>query len=245
MIDEILILAAGLGSRMAAITHDRPKCMAPFQGGTFLSRLLQQLSPHRPRRIHIVGGYQVEALRRYLENAEFAGLPFNVITNSEFARTNSLASCALALAEARGQLLVLNSDVVYDAEVIRRMVTHSAPFAFALDRSCYSEESEKIALRGDGLAVQIAKTLTAAEAAGCSLDLYRFNTESDDGAWRGMLANFLARPNTSRRLFEDFIDFTLIARPWECVDVSGLEWYEIDTVEELKEAEALFNQLKL
>ena len=245
MIDEVIILAAGVGSRMAPITRDRPKCLAPFQGGTILGRLLCQLAAHRPRRIHVVGGHQSAVLRAYLATPEYASLPFNFLENSDYLTTNSLASAALALAAARGQLLIINSDVVYDPEVIRRMAQSEAPFAFALDRSCYSEESEKIALDHQGRAVQIAKALEQSEAAGCSLDLYRFNIDAAGGFWRTMLANFEQRPRARRQLFEDFIDQTLSFQPFAYVDVSRLEWYEIDTTEELKEADELFTRLGL
>lgn len=245
MIDEVVILAAGIGSRMAAITHDRPKCMAPFQGGTILGRLLRQLAPTRPRRIHVVGGYQSEVLAGYLRGPEFAGLPFQLHHNPEYRTTNSLVSAAIALEAAQGQLLMLNSDVVYDPEVIRRMVTSEEPMALALDRSCYSEESEKIAVNPAGRAVQLAKTLLEPEAAGCSLDLYRFHPEAGGMDWRRRLANFQQRPRARRQLFEDFLDAGMVSDPFGCVDVSGLEWYEIDTVEELKDAEAIFDALKL
>lgn len=245
MIDEAVILAAGIGSRMAAITESRPKCMAPFQGGTILGRLLRQLAGHRPRRIHVVGGHRIEVLRAYLAAPEFAGLPLQLAENPAYRETNSLVSAATALAAARGQLLILNSDVVYDPEIIRRMVASEASFAFALDRSSYSEESEKIACGRDGSAVQIAKTLLPSEAAGTSPDLYRFRNDEADGQWRCMVDNFLQRPRARRQLFEDFLDTTLAAHPFACVEVSGLEWYEIDTEPELREAEELFTRLGL
>lgn len=245
MIDEVVILAAGQGTRMAAITHDRPKCMAPFQGGTILSRLLRQVAAHRPRRIVVVTGHRADVLEAYLAGPEFAGLPIEFVPNAAYRTTNSFASAEAALQRARGQLLMVNSDVVYDAEIIRRMVAADAPCAFAVDRSSFSEESEKVALDPAGRAVQLAKTLVEAEAGGCSVDMYRFNPDDPAAGWREWLVNYAHRPNVRRRLFEDFLDACLSVRPFACVDVSGLEWYEIDTVEELADAEDVFRRAGL
>jgi choline kinase len=240
MIDEVVILAAGTGSRMAEITVDRPKCMAPFLQGTILSRLLGQLRAYQPKRIHVVGGYKREVLAEYLKREEFAGLPFNLLPNDRYASTNSLISAVTAFEHSRGQLLMFNSDVVYDSVLIRRMVESTEPCAFSLDRSDYNEESEKLCMTDDGRVVQIAKTIAQADATGCSADLYRINLEVSDGLVRKLLPHFLSRPKAARQLFEDYLDHCLLPLRFGAVDISGLEWYEIDTVAELKDAEKVF-----
>lgn len=242
MIDEVVILAAGLGSRMAEITKDRPKCMAPFQQGTLLSRLLVQLRAYEGiRRIHIVGGYRAEDLEEYVKHAEFAGLPIQVWRNDVYATTNSLISAKVAFEQARGQLLMFNSDVVYEAELVRRMVESEEPFAFSLDCSGYNEESEKLVLGTQGRVAAIAKTWKESEATGCSADLYRVRIEEGNNeSLLRLLDRYLERPDAPRRLFEDFLDHFLLSHPFAAIDVTGLEWYEIDTVAELRDAEAIF-----
>ncbi len=135
---------------------------------------------------------------------------------------------------------MFNSDVVYDAELVRRMYESDIPFAFSLDRSDYNEESEKLTLDAAGRVVQIAKTTVEADATGCSADLYRVNTETADGLLVRLLPRFISRPRASKLLFEDYLDNCLLVQNFGAVDVTGLEWYEIDTVPELKDAEQVF-----
>jgi choline kinase len=225
---------------MAEITKDRPKCMAPFLDGTFLSRLLRQLRGFQPRRIHIVGGHKIEVLERYLQGDDFAGLPINLLFNERFASTNSLVSASVALSAAEGQLLMFNSDVVYQYELVRRMYESSAPCAFSLDRSDYNEESEKLTVGPNGRVVQIAKTIAEADATGCSADLYRVNTRVANGDLKRLLPHYLARPKAPKQLFEDFLDQYLLGQEFVAIDITGLEWYEIDTVAELRDAEVVF-----
>gem|GEM_PF-6479504 len=226
---------------MAEITKDRPKCMAPFQEGTLLSRLLSQLRAFEGiRKIHIVGGYRIGDLEEYVKRPEFADLPIQVWQNEIYASTNSLISAKIAFEHARGQLLMFNSDVVYESELVRRMVDSEAPFAFSLDRSGYNEESEKIVVGSDGRVVHIAKTIAEADATGCSADLYRVRIEDGANSIVALLARYLERPDAGKRLFEDFLDHLLLGLRFETVDVTGFEWYEIDTVAELQEAEMVF-----
>jgi choline kinase len=243
MTDEVIILAAGAGSRMAEITKNRPKCMAPFLDGTILSRLLKQLREYKPRMIHIVGGYKIDVLECYLRNTQFTGLPINLLLNDRYASTNSLVSAATALSKAKGQLLIFNSDVVYQRELIRRMYESPAPCAFSLDSSGYNEESEKLSVNASGRVVQIAKTISEADATGCSADLYRVNAEASNGLITQLLPRFMERPGAARRLFEDYLDQCLIAQEFSAIDITGLEWYEIDTTAELDDAEKIFKNI--
>ncbi len=64
MPDAVMIFAAGLGTRMGALTRDRPKPLLPLGGGTLLDHALAQARGIAPRRIvvntHAHAG-QVEA----------------------------------------------------------------------------------------------------------------------------------------------------------------------------------------
>ena len=41
---KAIILSAGQGSRLGALTHDRPKCLIPFAGRSLLDRQLDTLA---------------------------------------------------------------------------------------------------------------------------------------------------------------------------------------------------------
>lgn len=86
----------------------------------------------------------------------------------------------------------------------------------------------------------VAKTVVAADGAGCSLDLYRLNLHQGGEVWQTIIRAFAQRPGASKRLFEDFLDHALLAILFACVETDEREWYEIDTEAELKDAENVF-----
>src|SRR5437870_5599387 len=83
---KAIILAAGRGSRMGALTADRPKCFAEIAGRTLLSLQMQALSASADS-IAVVRGYRAEV---------FDGLPLHRFDNPRWAETNMVRSLMCA-----------------------------------------------------------------------------------------------------------------------------------------------------
>ena len=65
---QAIILAAGMGKRLGALTKDNTKCMIKVNGVTLIDRLLIQLSSLQLSRVVIVVGYKGDKLREYIGN---------------------------------------------------------------------------------------------------------------------------------------------------------------------------------
>ena len=59
---QAIILAAGMGKRLGALTKDNTKCMIKVNGVTLIDRLLIQLSSLQLSRVVIVVGYKGDKL---------------------------------------------------------------------------------------------------------------------------------------------------------------------------------------
>lgn len=66
---QAIILAAGMGKRLGALTKDNTKCMIKVNGVTLIDRLLIQLSSLQLSRVVIVVGYKGDKLREYIVRA--------------------------------------------------------------------------------------------------------------------------------------------------------------------------------
>ena len=62
----VLILAAGLGTRLGSLTSDRPKAMVPLAGKPMIGRILERLVGQGYRDFVINTHYKPEPLRAYL-----------------------------------------------------------------------------------------------------------------------------------------------------------------------------------
>lgn len=122
---KAIILAAGRGSRMQALTDERPKCLVEFGGRTLLSRQIQSLGAGGIDDIGIVTGYQRAQLSKF-ELFEFH--------NPRWESTNMVASLACAEGWLKeGPCIVSYSDIFYGSEVVRRLAACSADIAVAYD----------------------------------------------------------------------------------------------------------------
>lgn len=125
-----LILAAGRGSRMAALTSGGPKCLLNVGDGTLLDRQVAALRSAGAERIGVVGGWRVEALR---------GRGVEVLHNPDWAATTMVATlCRANDWLRRDTTLVSYGDIAFSPATARRLAASPAPLALAYDRDWHA-----------------------------------------------------------------------------------------------------------
>jgi choline kinase len=110
-----ILLAAGRGSRMNALTADMPKVLlAPPGGESLLARNLRHIALVPPGGPSIVvAGYRADKIHAFAQ--DHAHWPVDVVENMDFATTGPLHSLCLALDRAAGRdhLVIGNGDTVF------------------------------------------------------------------------------------------------------------------------------------
>jgi len=121
---EAIVLAGGLGTRLASRLHGLPKPMAPVAGRPFLEILLKQLSRSGCTRVLLSVGHQHTVIQNHF-GASFHGMPIDYVVESVPLGTGG--AIRLALAEVREpSVLVLNGDTFLDADYAAMMRFHAA-----------------------------------------------------------------------------------------------------------------------
>lgn len=70
---EAVLLCGGMGRRLQAVVHDRPKPMAEINGRPFLDILIGRLKGLGCKRFVLCTGYRGEAIRRYYQDKADSG----------------------------------------------------------------------------------------------------------------------------------------------------------------------------
>lgn len=232
---KALILAAGLGTRLAPITNDRPKSLVPVNGKPILMKQIENLHENGIADITIVSGYKADIL----EKAVHQLYPeIKIIESVDYATTNNMYSAYIAR-ESIGEngFLMMNADVYYDSSVIKALLEDKAENAIVTDIGTYIEESMKV-VEVEGRLVKISKAITPEEALGASIDVYKFSKEGGR-AFFAKCAEYIEEKKELKMWSEVALNDILSEVVFKSCPLKG-RWLEIDNHDDLAAAEKLF-----
>jgi GTP:adenosylcobinamide-phosphate guanylyltransferase len=156
---KAVILAAGVGKRLWPITQHRPKCLIEIGGETLLHRYLEALASLGIQRADIVVGYKQEMIRAAIE-ANACGVRVNFLVNEQFQR-GSISSLWIARTALDDDAIVMDADVLFHREILRRLVQSPYPNALLMDDSVKQTGEECMVVVEGGRVIALTKTMPA------------------------------------------------------------------------------------
>jgi len=121
-----IILAAGRGSRMGAVTDDQPKCLTEIGGRPLIAWQTAALREAAAGDITIIGGYRQELLEPHADQ---------ILENTRWADTNMVVTLAAASEILRHHACIISySDILYHPDIIRALSRSKASIAITYDR---------------------------------------------------------------------------------------------------------------
>lgn len=116
-----LVLAAGVGKRLAPLTDERPKGLLELGGRSLLARLLDGLQAAGVRETALVVGYQQEAIRAHLGTAH-RGMPLRYLENPAYTRGPLLSLWTGRAEFERDDVVLADGDVLFAPPLLERWV---------------------------------------------------------------------------------------------------------------------------
>jgi len=237
---KTIILAAGAGSRLRPMTDKKAKTLVKVNGKPMLGYIIDALSKNGIRDIIICTGFKSSQIVNFCENT-YPSIAFSFVENKEFEETNNMYSLFLAKKYLRGDVILMNADLVFDTGVIRGLLKQKGT-SIAVDKGRYLEESMKVIVK-NGIIKSISKKIIEKEAYGCSIDIYKID-EKDINLLVLEMERIIKKEKDRNQWTEVMLDNLLssgklVARPF---DIGKNRWYEIDNYEDLGAAEVLFNE---
>ena len=226
MIKQAIILAAGQGTRLLPYTKDRPKCLLKVGGKTILEHQVDALCAHGVDRITVVVGYLAERVREAL------GARAQYIDNTCYTTTSSMYSLWLAREAAADGCLILNSDVLFHADILRALLASPHADAIAVDFDAVMAEEETKVLVTDGRVQALSKALPRGD--GENVGMLKF---SATGA-KALFQTIESRLDQGHVM--EMAPFAVNAlaphHAIAAVSVNSLPWLEIDFPEDYQRA---------
>jgi phosphoenolpyruvate phosphomutase len=119
-----VVLAAGRGGGLEAVTADRPKIMLPLAGKPLLRWLLDGFKREGINDVTVVGGYRAEAI-------DPAGI--NLVVNERHAESGELVSLSRALPAMSADSVICYGDLLFRSYVLRDLLDCKSDFAVVVD----------------------------------------------------------------------------------------------------------------
>jgi len=116
VIDQAIILAGGLGTRLGELTRSMPKPLLDISGQPFLEYVFWNLRRHGIGRVVLSVGYLAEKTQAILGDGSRFGLDLTYIVETEPQGTGGGLKLAVDLLD--DEFLVLNGDTIFDVNYL-------------------------------------------------------------------------------------------------------------------------------
>jgi choline kinase len=226
---QAVILAAGLGRRIGPSSNSTPKCLLEVNGKPILRYQLDALRNNGVEDVVLVVGYLEKKIR------DFLGHAVSYVENTVYQESNSSYSLWLAKDRLATDFIYLNSDLIFDGAILRKLLAHPAGNAIAVDSSrlLFEDDMFKVNLKY-GRVIELNKRLDARKANASAPGPVKFSRRGRDILF-SELDRIIGHGDKSQWCYSIFgrvaerIDL-------RSVEIAGLPWIEIDTDEDLGQA---------
>ncbi|OGY94849.1 MAG: hypothetical protein A2406_04570 [Candidatus Komeilibacteria bacterium RIFOXYC1_FULL_37_11] len=239
---KAVIIAGGQGKRLLPYTKDIPKCLVKVNDKAILDYQLEALDFCNIKDIAIVTGFGDKFVREHLKAK---GIKITVIENKNYQNTNNAYGIWLArdyALDSPDGFLLINSDLIFPPTMLKFLIEHSEKDAIIIEPTTeQSSDMVKVKMEGDNI-VAMSKEIPPQETAAEAVGPVKFSHDGGQ-AFMDFIGSFIAKGELNHWFFYMLGDFA--RQRWLAgIKNPGFVWTEIDTPEDLKQAEQIVKRLK-
>lgn len=242
---QAIILAAGMGRRLGEYTADNTKCMLEVNGIRLIDRMLAQLFDLELERVVIVIGYEGDKLKNYiLQN--YSGKPIVFVENKVYDKTNNIYSLWLAREYmAESDTILLESDLIFEDNVLKSALT-------CKDRNVALISKYENWMDGTMVKIDENRNIinfvpkadfkySDTESYYKTVNIYKFSKDFIVSHYLPFLDAYI-RALGENEYYEQVLRVLTIIDKFglKALPITGMNWYEIDDVQDLRIAETIF-----
>jgi len=241
---DLLLLAAGMGTRLGDATRDLPKALIPLHNQPLIDYALDSFltMPWIDRAI-VVTGFQEKKMREHLANRP-TGKPIVPVSNSDYQKGN-FYSLYKGLEAVGKEWVVTNVDHIFPKNLLHhcrescRGVSAICDFDRELETDCM-----KVALQEPKSSKRIVEINKTLETFDCGYIGMTFVMENTRNQYIQSVQRVFEKDDP--HAYAEMILQDLANRGNDCaphvVDASGFGWLEIDTTQDRDRATNVLDQ---
>ena len=248
---QAVMLAAGMGKRLGKYTKGNTKCMLSIHDKTLIERAIEALYEAGITKFTIVVGYKGENLKKYLleecQNPIVKKMNLTFIDNDIYDKTNNIYSLYLAKDTLmEDDTILLESDLIYDYDLIKRLVDSNEQNLVSVAKYEQWMDGTVIKIGEKGNITEFIEkkdfSFDEIDKYFKTVNIYKFSKEFSQQQFVPFLKAYIEAygENEYYELVLKIIAH-LSRSSLKALDVSYLNWYEIDDAQDLDIANCMFS----
>jgi histidinol-phosphate/aromatic aminotransferase/cobyric acid decarboxylase-like protein/CTP:phosphocholine cytidylyltransferase-like protein len=244
---KAIILAAGYGKRMRPFTDTTHKTLLRIGDRTVIQWIVDALVANGVGELVVVTGYMATELQQSID-AAYPDLSITYVHNERYAQTNNIYSISLALnsIEIDSEILLIECDLIFEPNVIRRLLDSPYPNVALVDHYRAGMDGTVVEV-ADGVITEVIVPRRQGpgfvlEGKFKTLNIYRFSQEFCAGSFKKLLNYYTAVINDND--FYEMVLGIIIFLQQETISAEILtteRWTEIDDPNDINVARFLFD----
>ncbi|HDD45871.1 MAG TPA: phosphocholine cytidylyltransferase family protein [Candidatus Aenigmarchaeota archaeon] len=240
---KALIIAAGQGSRLKELTNHKPKPLIQLLGRSLIERVILNIKQAGINEFVIVIGYLGDKIKAKLRDGKKYGVKIQYVENKEWDKENGISVLKAKEALKNENFILTMSDHVFEPRMVKELLKLGADIKneciLCVDKSLsknYIDLDDATKVRVDnGYILDIGKGLKEYNAIDCGVFLCTpiiFKAlEKSIKNGNATLSGGIAVLAKERRM--------------KAFDIKNIFWMDIDTPEDLKNAEFMLKEKSL
>ena len=234
-----------MGRRLGKLTADDTKCMVRLGGVPIIDRMISQIISNGINKITLVVGYKADHLIEHL-SGRFPDAEIGFIQNTIYDKTNNIYSLSLAkdlLME--DDTILLESDLVFEDGILKKILDNDYPDLALVDKYESWMDGTMVKLGEDNTIVNFiskkAFDFGEADKYYKTVNIYKFSKSFSRGKYVPFLEAYCKSLGNNEYYEQVLKVIALLDNPQlKALMLDGEKWYEIDDIQDLDIAEALF-----
>jgi L-glutamine-phosphate cytidylyltransferase len=245
---QLIILAAGQGTRLRPLTENCPKCLVEIKGKSILQWQIETAVECGIdlKDITVIGGYQAAQLYEF---------GINVVENTAFNNTNMVYTLFCAKKYFSNDMIVSYGDIIYEKKVLEKLLASSRDISIVIDKNWKGywqerfdnplEDAETLKLNKDSTIYEIGKkTESFQNIEGQYIGLIRFKNDGVKELLNIYLdVNEMADKHTANNIYMTDLLMNMINNKHKLYAIEiNRGWFEIDNLKDYELAQICWDK---
>lgn len=171
---RVILISAGIGSRMLPITEDIPKCLIKLSSGqSVLDSQVDSIKEAGIKNITIIVGYKAELIEEKIKKMD--GINIDTVYNPFYATSNNLISLWFARTCMDEDIITVNGDNIFHAKILSSLIRRKNDIVLSMSKKKQYDIDDMKIIYKNGKLVEIGKTIPYKNANGESIGIIRYS----------------------------------------------------------------------